>query len=208
MMPQLGLVNTHIPTEYGGLGLGNLDGCLIAEEVCVCVRLSCFLSPALVSCRMSLVAAMSVVGPSYGRRVNVRVCVCWHQISYGCTGIGTALEANSLAEAPVLVAGSHEQKKKYLGRMTEEALQCAYCVTGALPTNSAASSPSVSFQGCRCPYVVLGTASFLLFLRLFVHSFVYSFVHSFIRFFFRLLVHSLAFSFFHRTVGCRAWCRF
>ena len=30
---QLGLVNTHIPTEYGGLGLGNLDGCLIAEEV-------------------------------------------------------------------------------------------------------------------------------------------------------------------------------
>jgi alkylation response protein AidB-like acyl-CoA dehydrogenase len=30
---QLGLVNSHIPTEYGGLGLGNLDGCLIAEEV-------------------------------------------------------------------------------------------------------------------------------------------------------------------------------
>ena len=55
------------------------------------------------------------------------------QISYGCTGIGTALEANSLAEAPVLVAGSHEQKKKYLGRMTEEPLQCAYCVTGAVP---------------------------------------------------------------------------
>jgi hypothetical protein len=32
--------------------------------------------------------------------VSVRV-----QLSYGCTGIGTAMEANSLAESPVLVAG-------------------------------------------------------------------------------------------------------
>ena len=51
------------------------------------------------------------------------------EIAWGCSGIGTALEANSLAEAPVLVAGSHEQKQKYLGRMTEEPLQAAYCVT-------------------------------------------------------------------------------
>jgi len=34
-----------------------------------------------------------------------------------------------LAEAPVILAGNDAQKKKYLGRMTEEALMCAYCVT-------------------------------------------------------------------------------
>eukprot|EP01012_Entosiphon_sulcatum_P027622 TRINITY_DN332_c1_g1_i1.p1 TRINITY_DN332_c1_g1~~TRINITY_DN332_c1_g1_i1.p1 ORF type:complete len:404 (-),score=116.25 TRINITY_DN332_c1_g1_i1:185-1396(-) len=51
------------------------------------------------------------------------------EFAYGCTGVGTALFSNSLGEAPVIVAGNHEQKKKYLGRMTEAPLQCAYCVT-------------------------------------------------------------------------------
>ncbi|KAI9136831.1 acyl-CoA dehydrogenase/oxidase [Paraphysoderma sedebokerense] len=79
---ELGLVNTHIPAEYGGLGLGVLDSSLITEE-----------------------------------------------LAYGCTGIQTAIEANGLAEAPVVLAANHEQKKKYLGRMTEEPLMAAYCVT-------------------------------------------------------------------------------
>ena len=39
------------------------------------------------------------------------------------------MEANGLAEAPVIIAGTHEQKAKYLGRMTEEPLQAAYGVT-------------------------------------------------------------------------------
>lgn len=64
---ELGLVNTHIPKEYGGLGLGCLDGVIISEE-----------------------------------------------LAYGCTGMMTAIEANGLAEAPLLVAASDEQKKKYL----------------------------------------------------------------------------------------------
>ncbi|KAG8939202.1 hypothetical protein FRC00_014101, partial [Tulasnella sp. 408] len=50
------------------------------------------------------------------------------ELAYGCTGIQTAIEANGLAEAPVIVAGSEETKKKYLGRMTEEPLVAAYCV--------------------------------------------------------------------------------
>jgi len=39
------------------------------------------------------------------------------------------MEGNGLAEAPVIIAGNEEQKKKYLGRMTEAPLQAAYCVT-------------------------------------------------------------------------------
>ncbi|UZJ53223.1 hypothetical protein CBS101457_002543 [Exobasidium rhododendri] len=77
-----GLVNTHIPEEYGGPGLHLMDGALISEE-----------------------------------------------LAYGCSGIQTAIEANGLAEAPLLVAGSHELKSKYLGRMTEEPLMASYCVT-------------------------------------------------------------------------------
>ncbi|KXN69517.1 acyl-CoA dehydrogenase NM domain-like protein [Conidiobolus coronatus NRRL 28638] len=79
---ELGLVNTHIPSEYGGLGLGVFDGALISEE-----------------------------------------------LSYGCSGIQTAIEANGLAEAPVILAGNDFQKKKYLGRMTEAPLMAAYGVT-------------------------------------------------------------------------------
>ena len=79
---ELGLMNTHIPEEYGGPGLGVLDGCLIAEE-----------------------------------------------IAAGCTGIGTAMEANTLAEAPVIVGASDEQKRRILTPMIEEFSLAAYCVT-------------------------------------------------------------------------------
>ncbi|KAJ1739764.1 hypothetical protein LPJ79_004705 [Coemansia sp. RSA 1821] len=79
---ELGLVNTHIPSEYGGLGLGVFDTALISE-----------------------------------------------QLAYGCSGIQTAIEANGLAEAPVILAANDAQKKKYLGRMSEEPLMAAYCVT-------------------------------------------------------------------------------
>merc|ERR1719333_1839206 len=79
---ETGLMNLHIPQEYGGMGLGTLDGCMITEKM-----------------------------------------------AYGCTGIMTAIEANGLGSMPVMIAGNHEQKKKYLGRLIEEPLMCAYGVT-------------------------------------------------------------------------------
>ncbi len=79
---ELGLMNTHVPPEYGGMGLGTLDGCIITEE-----------------------------------------------LAWGCTGIATAMEANALASAPVIVAGNDEQKKEFLGRLTGEPLFAAYAVT-------------------------------------------------------------------------------
>ncbi|CAI8041717.1 Medium-chain specific acyl-CoA dehydrogenase, mitochondrial [Geodia barretti] len=44
------------------------------------------------------------------------------ETAYGCTGITTALATNMLAGAPVHVAANHDQKKRFLGRMTEEPL--------------------------------------------------------------------------------------
>jgi acyl-CoA dehydrogenase len=80
---ELGIMNTHVPSEYGGMGLGVLEGCIITEE-----------------------------------------------LAYGCTGIATAMEANSLAAAPVIVAGNEEQKKEFLGkRLIEQGKFAAYCVT-------------------------------------------------------------------------------
>jgi len=79
---EIGLVNTHIPEEYGGLGLSAFDGCLIGEE-----------------------------------------------LAWGCTGIGTALEANGLAQQPVILGATHDLKRKYLAPMIDEPMMAAYAVT-------------------------------------------------------------------------------
>ncbi|GJQ79028.1 hypothetical protein Trydic_g189 [Trypoxylus dichotomus] len=56
-------------------------------------------------------------------------CLVAEELAYGCTGIMTALEASGLGQTPVIVAGNKEQQKKYLGRLIEEPLVAAYCVT-------------------------------------------------------------------------------
>ena len=56
-------------------------------------------------------------------------CLITEELAWACTGMSTALLANDLGEAPVVIAGTEEQKKKYLGRMTEAPLHAAYCVT-------------------------------------------------------------------------------
>jgi len=56
-------------------------------------------------------------------------CMIAEEVAWGCTGIGTAMEANTLAEAPVIVGGSDEQKKRFLTPMTKEFKLTAYCVT-------------------------------------------------------------------------------
>jgi acyl-CoA dehydrogenase len=78
----VGLMNSHIPEEYGGAGAGYLDGCLIEEE-----------------------------------------------LSWGCSGIQTSLGCNGLASTPVMLAGSEEIKKEYLGRLTEAPLLASFCLT-------------------------------------------------------------------------------
>ena len=59
-------------------------------------------------------------------------CMITEKISYGCTGIMTALEANGLGSMPIMIAGNEAQKKKYLTRLIEEPVMCAYGVTGEL----------------------------------------------------------------------------
>ena len=51
------------------------------------------------------------------------------EIAWGCTGIGTAMEANGLAQQPVIIGANDALKKKYLAPMTEQLSMCAYAVT-------------------------------------------------------------------------------
>ncbi len=54
-------------------------------------------------------------------------CLVQEEVSFGCSGINTSMAANSLGATPLLVAGSEEQKQKYLTRLTKEHTFCAYC---------------------------------------------------------------------------------
>ena len=77
-----GLMNLHVPQEYGGLGIGTFNAAMMVEK-----------------------------------------------LAYGCCGIVQPIDANNLGAMPILLAGNHEQKKKYLSWLIEEPIVCSYGVT-------------------------------------------------------------------------------
>jgi acyl-CoA dehydrogenase len=79
---ELGLMNPHVPTEYGGLGLPGFSSALIGEE-----------------------------------------------LSWGCSGIAVSIVGNTLGSAPVLIAGSDEQKRRWLPPLLDEPILCAFALT-------------------------------------------------------------------------------
>jgi acyl-CoA dehydrogenase len=78
----IGLMNPHIPEEYGGAGLDGFDSMLIGEE-----------------------------------------------ISWGCSGIATSILANTLGSAPVLLAGTEEQQRRWIVPLVEEPLLASFALT-------------------------------------------------------------------------------
>jgi acyl-CoA dehydrogenase len=79
---EVGLMNAHIPVEYGGAGASYMDEVLIEEE-----------------------------------------------LGWGCSGIGTSISCNGLASAPVVLGGSEQIKKTYLGMLTEAPKLASFCLT-------------------------------------------------------------------------------
>jgi acyl-CoA dehydrogenase len=56
-------------------------------------------------------------------------CLIEEELGWGCSGIGTTLMCNGLATAPVVLGGSEEVKKGYLGMLTEEPKLASFCLT-------------------------------------------------------------------------------
>jgi acyl-CoA dehydrogenase len=50
-------------------------------------------------------------------------------LAYGCMGMNTTILANDLALLPIAIAGTDEQKKKFLTPFTEKALMASFCLT-------------------------------------------------------------------------------
>jgi acyl-CoA dehydrogenase len=108
---EVGLMNVHIPEEYGGPGLDLLSGCLIEEEA-----------------------------------------------GWGCSGIALGFIGNGLPSVPVLLGGSEETKKKYLGMLTEEPLLASFCLTepdagsdvGGMKTRAVKKGDKYVLSGSKC----------------------------------------------------------
>jgi acyl-CoA dehydrogenase len=79
---EVGLMNAHVPAEYGGAHLSGFDGMLIGEE-----------------------------------------------LSWGCAGMAVSIVANTLGVAPLLVAGTEEQKQRLLPPLVEEPILCSFALT-------------------------------------------------------------------------------
>ncbi len=65
-------------------------------------------------------------GAGLGELENTLIC---EELAYGCIGIETSFLANGLALTPIKLAGSEEQKKKYLGMLTSEPILASYATT-------------------------------------------------------------------------------
>src|ERR1700677_3930228 len=51
------------------------------------------------------------------------------ELAYACSGIQTSMTANTLGLTPIKLAGTEEQKKKYLGWLVKEPIWVAYATS-------------------------------------------------------------------------------
>jgi acyl-CoA dehydrogenase len=65
------------------------------------------------------------------------------ELAYGCSGIQTSLTANTLGLTPIKLAGSDEQKRKYLGWLVREPIMVAYA------TSEPSMGSDVAAMQCR-----------------------------------------------------------
>jgi acyl-CoA dehydrogenase len=110
---ELGLMNLHVPEEYGGLGLGCFDGMLVGEE-----------------------------------------------LYWGCAGIGTSVSANGLGSGPVIIAGTDEQKARWLKPLLEEPILCSFGLTEPGAGSDVAALKATAMRDGD-DYVINGSKTFI-----------------------------------------------
>ncbi len=90
---------------------------------------------------------------------EVTVCLVTEELGRGCAGIATGIGANSLAMLPILLAGSEEQKKKYLTELCNGKL-ASFCLT---EPNAGSDVSSISTTAVKdgSEYVINGTKCFI-----------------------------------------------
>src|SRR5262245_13329865 len=87
-------------------------------------------------------------------------CLVLEELNYACAGITNACAANGLAAIPVLIAGTDEQRKRYLGQLASECSFAAFCITepGA---GSDSAGIATTYRRVGDEFVLNGTKHFI-----------------------------------------------
>jgi acyl-CoA dehydrogenase len=83
--------------------------------------------------------------PAYGGAglSDLDSVIITEELAYGCSGIQTSMTANTLALTPIVLAGSEEQKKRYLGWLAREPVMASYA------TSEPSMGSDVAAMQCR-----------------------------------------------------------
>ena len=87
-------------------------------------------------------------------------CVIAESMAYGCSGIQTALMLNQLATLPLLIAGTDEQKRRYLPWIIEDGKVAAYCMTEPDAGSDVAGIKSTAIRK-QDAYILNGSKSWI-----------------------------------------------
>lgn len=82
------------------------------------------------------------------------------ELAWGCAGISGSLTINNVASLPILIAGNEDQKKTYLGRLTQDHQLAAYAVS---EPNAGTDVAAIQTRAERVgeEYVLNGTKQFI-----------------------------------------------
>jgi acyl-CoA dehydrogenase len=85
--------------------------------------------------------------------------VVGEELSWGCSGISTAIAVNGLAILPVLIAGTEEQKMTYGGRLANGQM-ASYCLTEPEAGSDVAGIKTTARKEGGC-YILNGSKTFI-----------------------------------------------
>jgi acyl-CoA dehydrogenase len=83
------------------------------------------------------------------------------ELAYGCSGIQTSITANTLGLTPIKLAGSEEQKKKYLGMLMSEPMHVSYATTEPGAGSDVAGMQCRAVKQADGGYVLTGTKAWI-----------------------------------------------
>jgi acyl-CoA dehydrogenase len=85
-------------------------------------------------------------------------CILEEEISWGCSGVATSLNANALALGPILLAGTAEQKRAFVQPFATEFRFASFCLTepgagsdaGGITTTARRDGGGYALNGRKC----------------------------------------------------------
>jgi acyl-CoA dehydrogenase len=87
-------------------------------------------------------------------------CLLAEELAAGCSGIWSSMTVNNLAAWPVVLAGSEEQKRRYLGQLCADLCFAAYCQTEAEAGSDVANIKTTA-RRVGDEYVINGSKRFI-----------------------------------------------